>query len=159
MDALGVLRPDETPHATAYVDHMIDLVADLVARGVAYETGDGVYLSVLDVPGYGLLARQPLDSLRAGARVEADEEKRSPLDFVLWKKAKAGEPSWDVAVGAGPARLAHRVRGDVPRPAGRRVRAPRRRGRPDVSRTTRTSGPRRWPSAGSSPATGCTTAG
>ena len=71
---------------------------------MAYETADGVYLSVLDVPGYGLLARQPLDSLRAGARVEADEEKRSPLDFVLWKKAKPGEPSWDVAVGrrAGP---------------------------------------------------------
>jgi cysteinyl-tRNA synthetase len=101
MDALGVLRPDETPHATAYVDRMIDLVTDLVRRGVAYETATGVYLSVLDVPGYGLLARQPLDSLRAGARIEADEEKRSPLDFVLWKKAKPGEPSWDAPWGAG----------------------------------------------------------
>jgi cysteinyl-tRNA synthetase len=101
VDALGVLRPDETPHATAYVDRMIDLVADLVGRGVAYETTTGVYLSVLDVPGYGLLARQPLDSLRAGARIEADEEKRSPLDFVLWKKAKPGEPSWDAPWGAG----------------------------------------------------------
>ena len=68
---------------------------------MAYETADGVYLSVLDVPGYGLLARQPLESLRAGARVEADEEKRSPLDFVLWKKAKPGEPSWDAPWGAG----------------------------------------------------------
>jgi len=101
MDALGVLRPDETPHATAYVDRMIDLIDDLVGRGVAYETATGVYLSVLDVPGYGLLARQPLDSLRAGARIEADEEKRSPLDFVLWKKAKPGEPSWDAPWGAG----------------------------------------------------------
>ena len=101
MDALGVMRPDETPHATAYVDRMVELVADLVARGVAYETGDGVYLSVMDVPGYGLLARQPLDSLRAGARVEADEEKRSPLDFVLWKKAKPGEPSWESPWGPG----------------------------------------------------------
>jgi cysteinyl-tRNA synthetase len=101
MDALGVLRPDHAPHATAYVDRMIDLVADLVARGVAYETGDGVYLSVKDVPGYGLLAHQPLDSLRVGARVEADEEKRSPLDFVLWKKAKEGEPSWEAPWGAG----------------------------------------------------------
>ena len=101
MDALGVLRPDETPHATAYVDRMIDLVTDLVARGVAYETATGVYLSVLDVPGYGLLARQPLDSLRAGARIEANEEKRSPLDFVLWKKAKPGEPSWDAPWGPG----------------------------------------------------------
>ncbi len=101
MDALGVLRPDETPHATAYVDRMIDLIGDLVARGVAYETATGVYLSVLDVPGYGLLARQPLESLRAGARIEADEEKRSPLDFVLWKKAKPDEPSWDAPWGAG----------------------------------------------------------
>jgi len=101
MDALGVLRPDETPHATAYVDRMIDLIDELVRRGVAYETATGVYLSVLDVPGYGLLARQPLDSLRAGARIEADEEKRSPLDFVLWKKAKPGEPSWEAPWGAG----------------------------------------------------------
>ena len=101
MDALGVLRPDETPHATAYVDRMIDLIRDLVGRGVAYETATGVYLSVMDVPGYGLLARQPLESLRAGARIEADEEKRSPLDFVLWKKAKPGEPSWDAPWGAG----------------------------------------------------------
>ena len=83
MDALGVLRPDETPHATAYVAQMIALIDDLVARGVAYETATGVYLSVLDVPGYGLLARQPLDSLRAGARIEADEEKRTPLDLSL----------------------------------------------------------------------------
>ena len=101
MDALGVLRPDEVPHATAYVDRMIDLIDDLVGRGVAYETATGVYLSVLDVPGYGLLARQPLESLRAGARIEADEEKRSPLDFVLWKKAKPGEPSWEAPWGAG----------------------------------------------------------
>jgi len=101
MDALEVLRPDESPHATAYVDRMIDLIDDLVGRGVAYETATGVYLSVLEVPGYGLLARQPLESLRAGARIEADEEKRSPLDFVLWKKAKPGEPSWDAPWGAG----------------------------------------------------------
>jgi cysteinyl-tRNA synthetase len=101
MDALGVLRPDHTPHATAYVARMVELVADLVGRGVAYETSDGVYLSVRDVPGYGLLARQSLDSLRAGARVQADEEKRSPLDFVLWKKAKPGEPSWDSPYGSG----------------------------------------------------------
>jgi cysteinyl-tRNA synthetase len=101
MDALGVLRPDETPHATAYVADMVRLIDELVERGVAYETGDGVYLSVRDVPGYGLLARQPLDSLRAGARVEADEEKRSPLDFVLWKKAKPGEPTWGSPWGDG----------------------------------------------------------
>jgi cysteinyl-tRNA synthetase len=101
MDALGVLRPDETPHATAYVERMVALVEELVERGVAYQTGDGVYLSVMDVPGYGLLAHQSLDSLRSGARVEANEEKRSPLDFVLWKKAKKGEPFWESPWGKG----------------------------------------------------------
>jgi cysteinyl-tRNA synthetase len=101
MDALGVLRPTETPHATAYVPDMVDLVADLVARGAAYETADGVYLSVDAVPGYGLLARQPLDSLRAGARVDAVEGKRSPLDFAVWKRAKPGEPSWSSPWGPG----------------------------------------------------------
>jgi cysteinyl-tRNA synthetase len=101
MDALGVLRPDLTPHATAYVDDMVGLIGALVERGVAYETADGVYLSVADVPGYGLLARQPLESLRAGARVETADEKRSPLDFVLWKKAKPGEPTWPSPWGPG----------------------------------------------------------
>ncbi len=101
MDALGVLRPTATPHATAYVGPMVDLVADLVRRGAAYVTPDGVYLQVEQVPGYGLLARQPLASLRAGARVEAGEHKRSPLDFALWKKAKPGEPAWDSPWGPG----------------------------------------------------------
>ncbi len=101
MDALGVLRPDETPHATGYVDRMVALIGELVERGVAYETADGVYLAVDQVPGYGLLARQPLDTLRAGARVEHAEEKRSPLDFALWKKAKPGEPTWDSPWGPG----------------------------------------------------------
>jgi cysteinyl-tRNA synthetase len=101
MDALGVLRPDETPHATGYIADMVDLVADLLERGVAYETSDGVYLNVEQVPGYGLLALQSLDSLKAGARVEGSDEKRSPLDFALWKKAKEGEPSWDAPWGAG----------------------------------------------------------
>lgn len=101
MDALGVLRPDETPHATAFVDRMVELVSELVGRGIAYQTDDGVYLSVAEVPGYGLLAHQPLESLRAGARVEADEQKRSPLDFALWKKAKPGEPTWASPWGPG----------------------------------------------------------
>ena len=94
MDALDVLRPVDVPHATAYIPGMVALVTDLVGKGVAYETGDGVYMSVDSVDDYGLLAHQPLSTLRAGARVEAVEEKRSPLDFALWKKAKPGEPSW-----------------------------------------------------------------
>jgi cysteinyl-tRNA synthetase len=101
MDGLGVLRPDVSPHATAYIADMVALVADLLGLGVAYETSDGVYLDVSQVDGYGLLARQSLDSLRAGARVEENEEKRSPLDFAVWKKAKEGEPSWDAPWGAG----------------------------------------------------------
>jgi len=101
LDGLDVLRPTVSPRATEYVEHMVALVTDLVERGDAYETSDGVYLSVDRVPGYGLLARQSLDSLRSGARVELDEEKRSPLDFVLWKKAKPGEPTWPSPWGDG----------------------------------------------------------
>jgi cysteinyl-tRNA synthetase len=101
IDGLGVRRPTVSPRATEYVDHMVALVSDLIERGTAYETSDGVYLSVDRVDGYGLLARQSLDSLRSGARVEPGEEKRSPLDFVLWKKAKPGEPTWDSPWGPG----------------------------------------------------------
>jgi cysteinyl-tRNA synthetase len=101
MDALGVLRPGDSPHATGYIGDMIALVGDLLEKGVAYETTDGVYLDVDQVDGYGLLARQSLDSLQAGARVEGNDEKRSPLDFAIWKKAKEGEPAWDAPWGAG----------------------------------------------------------
>ena len=101
MDALGVLRPDHTPHATDYVDSMISTIAELLADGVAYELDDGLYLDTSRVEGYGLLAGQPLESLKSGARVEAEAAKRSPLDFALWKAAKPDEPSWDAPFGAG----------------------------------------------------------
>jgi cysteinyl-tRNA synthetase len=101
MDALDVRRPDHDPHATAYVDHMVALIGRLVDRGAAYETSDGVYFQSERVDDYGLLARQPLDSLKAGARVEGIDEKRSPVDFVLWKKAKPGEPHWPSPWGDG----------------------------------------------------------
>jgi cysteinyl-tRNA synthetase len=101
MEGLGDLRPHDVPHATEYIADMVVLIRELVAKEVAYETSDGVYLDVSQVPGYGLLARQNLDSLRSGARVEANEEKRSPLDFALWKKAKEGEPSWQSDWGPG----------------------------------------------------------
>jgi len=101
VDSLGVRRPTETPHATAFVGDMVELIVALVDRGLAYETSDGVYLSVDEIDGYGLLARQSLDSLRAGARVDPGEEKRSPLDFVLWKKARPGEPTWPSPWGPG----------------------------------------------------------
>jgi cysteinyl-tRNA synthetase len=101
MDLLGVARPDETPHATQYVAEMIELIAAFLEDDVAYVISDGVYFDVSRVPDYGLLAGQPLESLRAGARIEASDEKRSPLDFVLWKNAKPGEPSWPAPFGDG----------------------------------------------------------
>jgi cysteinyl-tRNA synthetase len=103
MARLGVERPTDTPHATAYVQPMEDLIADLIAGGHAYVGGDGVYFAAESIADYGLLARQPLDSLRIGARVEVDPGtgKRSPIDFALWKNAKAGEPSWNSAWGRG----------------------------------------------------------
>ncbi|MHB1928352.1 MAG: cysteine--tRNA ligase [Acidimicrobiales bacterium] len=103
MDGLGVERPDETPHATAYVDGMVELIGRLVDSGHAYVGGDGVYFASGSVPDYGRLAPGPLEQLRAGARVEVTQEagKRSPLDFALWKLAKAGEPAWDAPWGAG----------------------------------------------------------
>jgi cysteinyl-tRNA synthetase len=101
MDAMGVLRPHEVPHATDYVEEMVSLVAELVRLGVAYETSDGVYLACDAVEGYGTLAHQSLDSLRSGARAVVGEEKRSPLDFAVWKKAKPGEPTWPSPFGPG----------------------------------------------------------
>jgi len=101
MDAIGVKRPDVDPHASAFIERMVELVGDLVEHGVAYETADGVYFQAERVEDYGLLARQSIDSLRAGARVETIEEKRSPVDFALWKKAKPGEPSWPSPWGDG----------------------------------------------------------
>ena len=80
---------------------MVALIGRLVDRGAAYETSDGVYFLSETVDDYGLLARQPLDSLKAGARVEGSDEKRSPVDFALWKKAKPGEPSWPSPWGEG----------------------------------------------------------
>ena len=100
-DAMGAARPHETPHATAYLPEMVDLIGELAAKGIAYETTDGVYLDTGQVDGYGLLAQQSLESLRSGARVEVNEEKRSPIDFALWKKAKPGEPEWPSPWGGG----------------------------------------------------------
>jgi cysteinyl-tRNA synthetase len=104
MERLGVRRPDHVPHATEYVARMQELVADLLERGHAYVVdGKGVYFAVETFPGYGALPHRSLDALRdsAGARVDVDDAKRSPLDFVLWKAAKADEPAWDSPWGPG----------------------------------------------------------
>ena len=101
MSSLGCLLPTKIPHATAFIDQMVELIAGLAERESAYETSDGVYFAVSTVDDYGLLAHQSLDSLRSGARVEVNEEKRSPLDFALWKKAKPSEPWWGSPWGPG----------------------------------------------------------
>ena len=101
MEMIGVKEPTRDPHATQYVDDMVAMIGELVEAGKAYETSDGVYRSTEGIDGYGTIARQPLDTLRAGARIEVSDEKRSPLDFVLWKKAKPGEPTWDSPWGPG----------------------------------------------------------
>ena len=101
MDAIGVMRPTSDPHATDYVDQMVELIADLIARDVAYVSDDGVYFSPSVVADYGLLARQSIESMQAGARVEVADHKHSPIDFALWKFVKPGEPSWPSPWGDG----------------------------------------------------------
>jgi len=103
MDQLDVLRPDETPHATAYVEQMVELIGRLVSEDKAYVTSDGVYLAVESVDGYGLLAHQSLDQLLEGGgdRELVGLEKRHQADFALWKFAKTGEPEWSSPWGDG----------------------------------------------------------
>ncbi len=101
---MGVARPDDTPHATEYVGEMVTMIGELVDIGRAYTTDDGVYLSVETVEDYGLLAHQSLDDMVAGGgdrEVVGAEQKRHPADFVLWKLAKPGEPSWPAPWGDG----------------------------------------------------------
>lgn len=103
--ALGVLRPDQEPRATQYVGEMLDIIGRLEQNGLAYQAGDGdVNYSVRGFPGYGKLSGKTLDDLRAGERVAVDSSKRDPLDFVLWKAAKAEEPpetKWESPYGFG----------------------------------------------------------
>lgn len=101
-DALGMLRPDQEPLATKYIHQIIDMIQTLVARGHAYPAKNGdVYYDVSSFETYGQLSGKQLEDLRAGSRVEVDEAKDDPLDFVLWKAAKPGEPSWDSPWGVG----------------------------------------------------------
>jgi cysteinyl-tRNA synthetase len=105
LDALGVLRPDHEPRATQYVPQMLDLIGLLERNGLAYRAADGdVNFAVRRFPGYGRLSGKTLDELRAGERVAVADAKQDPLDFVLWKAAKPGEPAdaqWGSVFGAG----------------------------------------------------------
>ncbi len=101
-DALGVERPTHEPRATAHIQGMIQLIETLITKGKAYPAVNGdVYYAVRQFPDYGKLSGKSLDDLRAGERVEVDPYKKDPLDFVLWKASKAGEPSWESPWGAG----------------------------------------------------------
>ena len=100
--ALGVLPPDAEPRATAHIGQIIAMIARLIENGYAYTGNNGdVYYHVRRFESYGRLSGKSLDQLRVGARVEADESKDDPLDFVLWKAAKPGEPQWDSPWGPG----------------------------------------------------------
>jgi cysteinyl-tRNA synthetase len=100
-DALRVLRADVHPKATEHIKEMQEMVSGLLARKVAYVLGGDVYFSVRKFPGYGKLSGRSLEEMRAGARVDVDERKQDPLDFVLWKAAKPGEPYWESPWGLG----------------------------------------------------------
>ena len=100
--ALGVEKPQHEPRATEYIPQMLQLIAQLESNGLAYRAPDGdVNFSVRKFPGYGKLSGKSLDDLRAGERVDVGETKHDPLDFVLWKHAKEGEPYWDSPWGKG----------------------------------------------------------
>ena len=99
---LNILPPDHEPRATEFVPQIIAMVQELIRRDYAYVATNGdVMYAVARFAGYGRLSGKRLADLRAGARVEIDEAKRDPLDFVLWKQAKPGEPSWESPWGAG----------------------------------------------------------
>src|SRR3569832_2413839 len=100
--ALGVLPPDHEPRATTSIDEIVDMIGRLVERGYAYHAKNGdVYYDVSRFEHYGALSGKRVEDLRAGERVAVDEAKDDPLDFVLWKSAKPGEPSWESPWGAG----------------------------------------------------------
>ncbi len=101
-DALGIMRPDIEPRATTHIQGMIDMIGTLIEKGHAYHAENGdVFYSVSSFNGYGKLSGKSLADLRAGERVEVDNFKRDPMDFVLWKSVKPNEPSWDSPWGSG----------------------------------------------------------
>ncbi|MBM3395810.1 MAG: cysteine--tRNA ligase [Betaproteobacteria bacterium] len=100
--ALGVEKPDHEPRATQHIAGMLALIDTLIKRGTAYQGSNGdVFYGVRRFRGYGKLSGKSLEDLRAGERVDVDQAKDDPLDFVLWKSAKPGEPAWDSPWGKG----------------------------------------------------------
>ena len=99
---LGLALPTIEPRATDYIPGMIEMIEDLIIKGNAYHSSGGdVFFAVRTFPEYGKLSNKNIDDLNPGARIAEDDSKRDPLDFVLWKSAKEGEPSWDSPWGQG----------------------------------------------------------
>jgi cysteinyl-tRNA synthetase len=101
MAALNVLPAHVYPRAMAEIDKMQEMIKVLIEKGFAYEVGGNVYFRVRKVPDYGKLSHRNLEEMMAGARIDPGEEKEYPMDFLLWKAAKPGEPSWDSPWGKG----------------------------------------------------------
>jgi cysteinyl-tRNA synthetase len=101
MDALNILRPHFTPRATGTIPEIIGMTHGLIDKGFGYAVGGNVYFRVRKMPDYGKLSKRSLEHMMAGARVEASDAKEDPMDFVLWKESKPGEPSWDSPWGKG----------------------------------------------------------
>ena len=101
MDALGIQRAHHYPRATESIGRMVEILQELIAKGHAYAVGGDVYFRVHSFPEYGRLSKRSLDDMEAGTRIEVDPRKEDSMDFVLWKAAKEGEPSWPSPWGAG----------------------------------------------------------
>ena len=101
MGRLGLEKPSVEPKATEHIPEMIRLISTLTQKGVAYQSGGDIFFSVEKFREYGKLSKRNLEEMQAGARVEIDEKKENPLDFVLWKASKPGEPFWESPWGKG----------------------------------------------------------
>ncbi|XP_047330853.1 cysteine--tRNA ligase 2, cytoplasmic [Impatiens glandulifera] len=101
MDDLQCLRPTHEPRVSEHMDHIRNLIAEIITNGYAYTLEGDVYFSVDKLPSYGQLSGRKLEDNRAGERVAVDSRKQNPADFALWKAAKPGEPSWDSPWGPG----------------------------------------------------------
>ncbi|MEX2285706.1 MAG: cysteine--tRNA ligase [Planctomycetaceae bacterium] len=101
LEIMGVDTVDEFPYATQHIAEMQELIGKLIDKGYAYPLEGDVYFQVDKDPDYGKLSRRSVEEMLAGTRVEANERKRNPADFALWKKSKSGEPAWDSPWGKG----------------------------------------------------------
>ncbi|HEX13490.1 MAG: cysteine--tRNA ligase [Desulfurella sp.] len=101
MEAIGIKKPTFEPKATMHIKDIIDFISKLIEKGYAYEVDGDVYYSVSKFEAYGKLSHKKIEELKAGARIDINENKKDPLDFVLWKKSKPNEPSWDSPWGKG----------------------------------------------------------